>query len=325
MKYISSSNHRDMKRFLLPAFFLLLLMRTSCLVRGQDFESAYIDLLKNELRALPYRDLDVSYSLSYDSLQMGYVFHAPQLFLDSVLRASIDSKVNVLPRTTAASYKGTIRFDNYTNAIFIRSALVGAALVFNTMHVMTEPRGGMARFMKRWAVFLDSLKRIDKFEDKNVGLDSYVYMVVEVDGSLVCGDTSEAGQLLQQFIRSEKPWTPGIMSGRPLVQSVALQIPYHGMDYDKLRYKRHGGVRPRVRINNEERIVCFSYALPREKDVRAILSMAYENDGYVAPVFHKGPVNELQQLATFLRGEQINISYYNPHMANRVYFYIIDN
>src|SRR5690606_2248421 len=144
------------------------------------------------------------------------------------------------------------------------------------------------------------------------GLDSYVHMVVEVDGALVCGDASEAGHVLQQYIRREQPWPPGIRSRRPLVQSVALQLPYPGMDYDTVRYTRRGGVRPRVRINNEERIVCFSYALPREKDVRAILSMACVNDGYVAPVFHKGPVNELQQLATFLRGEQINISYYNP-------------
>ncbi|WP_133166258.1 hypothetical protein [Sphingobacterium haloxyli] len=314
-----------MKSFLLPAFLLLLLMRTSYLVRGQDFESAYIDLLKNELQALPYKDLNVPYSLSYDSSQMGYVFQAPQLFLDSALRTRIDRNVNALPRTTGASYKGTIRFDDYTNAIFIRSEVVGAALLINGMHVMAEPRGGMTRFMKRWGGFLDSLKRIDKFEDKNIGLDSFVYMIVEVNGSLVCGDTSEAGQLLQQFIRGEKPWGPGIMSGRPLVQHVALQIPSYGMNYDKLRYKQHGGLRTRILINGEEKIVCFSYELPREQDVRTILSVAYENRRYVAPVFHKGPVNELEQLVTFLRGEQIDISYYNPYMANRVYFYIIDD
>jgi len=313
-----------MKRYLLPAF-LILFMNMSWRCKGQDFESNYVNLLKKELRTLPYRDLTVSYSLLYDSLQLEYVFQAPQLFVDSIMRIRIDSKVNALPRTTAASYKGTIRFDDYTSAIFIRSEVIGAALLINAMHVMAEPRGGMRGFMKRWGGFLDSLKRIDKFDDKHTGLDSFVYLVVEVDGSLVCRDTSETGQLLRQFIRDEKPWAPGIMSGRPLVQYVALQIPSHGMDYDKLMYKQHAGLRTRININDEEKIVCFGYKLPIEKDVRTILSVAYENRSYVAPVFHKGSVNELEQLVTFLGGKQINVSYYNPYMANRVYFYIIDN
>lgn len=314
-----------MKRYVLPVFLTLLFLEVSWTCKGQAFESTYLNLLKKELRALSYRDLTVPYTLQYDSLQMGYIFQSAQLSIDSTLHARVEDQLNALPRTTTTSYKGTIRFDNYTDAIFIRSEVVGGgALLINYMHVMAEPPDGIQRFIKRWGSFLDSLKAMGKFDEKRVDPDCFVYVVVEVDGSLVCRDTSEAGQLLREFIRGEKPWRPGIMNGRPLLQSIALQVPSRGTDYDKLKYRQYGGLHARININGEEKIVYFDYKLLREKEVRTMLSAVYENGNYVAPVFHKGPLDELQQMVAFLKEERVNICYYNPYMVNRVYFYTLD-
>jgi len=101
-------------------------METSWICKAQNFKSLYVDLLKKELRVLPYKDFTLSYTLSYDSLQKRYIFQAPQLYMDSVANVRLLRKMNELPRATTTSYGGTINFDNYTDHIFISSEAEGA-------------------------------------------------------------------------------------------------------------------------------------------------------------------------------------------------------
>ena len=307
---------------MLSVFLIILLMETSWICKAQNFKSLYVDLLKKELRVLPYKDFTLSYTLSYDSLQKRYIFQAPQLYMDSVANVRLLRKMNELPRATTTSYGGTINFDNYTDHIFISSEAEGADKIFVTMEVLTEPRGGIKRFIQRWGDYLDSLKTIGEFDETGVPSESYVSLHVNVDGSLVSRDTSKIGILLRQFIQKEPPWTPGIMSGQPVLQLVEMQVPSSKWNYGALNYRRYSGLEKRIYIRGRETIVCYSAVIPKLNGVRTLLSAVYDQGSYVAPVFHKGPLDELQELREFLDKGQVKATY-RPY-AHRIYFYTLE-
>lgn len=164
---------------------------------------------------------------------------------------------------------------------------------------------------------------IGEFDERGVPSESYVSLHVNVDGSMISRDTSKIAILLQKFIQKEPPWTPGIMSGQPVLQLVEMQVPSSEWGYGALNYRRCSGLQERMHIRGKENIVCYSAVIPKQSGVRALLSAVYDQGSYVAPVFHKGPLDELQQLLEFLNKGQVKATY-RPY-AHRIYFYTLEN
>src|SRR5690606_35649933 len=76
-----------------------------------------------------------------------------------------------------------------------------------------------------------------------------------------------------------------------------------------LNYRRYSGLEKRIYIRGRENIVCYSAVIPKLNGVRTLLSAVYDQGSYVAPVFHQGPLDELQELWEFLDKGQVKATY----------------
>lgn len=114
-------------------------------------------------------------------------------------------------------------------------------MTFHAVTVILKPRDGMNNFKLRWLDYLYALKEAGQLDKATYS--GYVFnLIVERDGSLHLADkTVPTDTVISRFIKQERGWSPGIMSGRPISSSLKLKVPkelFKAVEQEKLIIQR---------------------------------------------------------------------------------------
>jgi hypothetical protein len=98
-------------------------------------------------------------------------------------------------------------------------------MTFHAVTVILKPRDGMNNFKLRWLDYLYVLKEAGQLDKATYS--GYVFnLIVERDGSLHLADkTVPTDTVISRFIKQERRWSIGIMSGRPISSFLKLKVP----------------------------------------------------------------------------------------------------
>ncbi|MDR2283820.1 MAG: hypothetical protein LBE37_11450 [Sphingobacterium sp.] len=179
--------------------------------------------------------------------------------------------------------------------------------IFYSVDATLEPSGGMDLFFDRLAVFLDS----------SAGLSStYLHFYVAKNGKLYLGDTSPTSMILNDFIREEKHWSPGIQSGPTKLTCVYVKLPIQ--EGKKTVYNRHIAYEVMYKSNDFD--LYYSYTYPDFPYVDEIISVINDNGRYSTPIVHRG--SNAKDVVTFLMGSKSRAQE-SGNQAERIYFYLL--
>ncbi|TJY66631.1 hypothetical protein FAZ19_06835 [Sphingobacterium alkalisoli] len=258
--------------------------------------------------------------LKFDKSAAKYIFSFTDLPIDSRRQHRIDSLLSTACRhcvSDSLHLVGYIRFDNYTDTIFVQLTSDTINEIYTSVEIGLAPRGGMDQFMDRWVEYLDSMTVVGSFSYEQVQPGTYVHFDVGRDGGLIKKDTSAFGKLLSGFIKDERRWSPGILSGRPVAQTIYLEVPTDRKK--KTLYHRHTRYPYSGRAGVD---LYYSFVLPDFPYVDDIVSVVAVDGKYSTPVVHKGShsdriVDILMDKISYRTGAKIYF--------NREYFYMLNH
>lgn len=179
--------------------------------------------------------------------------------------------------------------------------------IFYSVDATLEPSGGMDLFFDRLAVFLDSTTELSS---------TYLHFYVAKNGELYLKDTSPVSMILNEFIRKEKHWSPGIQSGPTKLTCVYVKLPIQ--EGTQTVYNRHVAYEESYKSTNFG--LYYSYVYPDFPYVDEIVSVINDNGRYIKPIVHKG--NNAKDLLTFLIGSNTRAQK-SGNQTGRIYFYLL--
>lgn len=179
--------------------------------------------------------------------------------------------------------------------------------IFYSVDATLEPSGGMDLFFDRLAVFLDSSTELSS---------TYLHFYVAKNGELYLKDTSPTSMTLNDFIREEKHWSPGIQSGPTRLTCVYVKLPIQ--EGKQTVYNRHIAYEGTYRSTNFG--LYYSYTYPDFPYVDEIVSVVNDNGRYSTPMVHKG--SNAKDVVTFLMGSNTRAQK-NGNQTGRIYFYLL--
>ena len=95
---------------------------------------------------------------------------------------------------------------------------------YTVMDIFLEPRDGMKGLKIRWLNYLKEAKRQGRL-DKTRYAEHVFEVLVTKDGSLLERNNAVKDQVLFDFLRKQKKWSPGIQSGCPICYLLKLKVP----------------------------------------------------------------------------------------------------
>lgn len=309
--------------FLCCAFFAVL----PGLLFGQNLDSIK-SVIKAGLTAheLPYRDLRLSYSIRYDSVQSYHDLHMDKTLGSDVL-SELENRLNIYLKSCSSEddYNGTIRFDNYTDDIFVNIKKEGDYYIFYAVVSPPQPLEGMDKFLEKWLFYLNDLKKSDHSRFSGLGQNHVFRFFVDRDGRLLIDERSDVDSILAHFIKKERRWSVGIMSGRPEIvrYDLALPIDMHGINNITT-----DGYRDLLSSNKvfypfgNSKDVFYSHVLEEiNRPSYNVVSMVMDDGKCVSPIIHRGNRAQCQALIQRLQELDVNKWFMALSDFRRVYFY----
>ncbi|MBE8719738.1 hypothetical protein [Sphingobacterium pedocola] len=269
-----------------PLIYLLFVLVPFWSVAQDTCQTCISDILKKELKGYAKRGTGSPCVLKFDRSATKYNFSIADLPIDSRLQQRIDSSLSTACYHCVSDslyLVGYIKFDDYSDAIFVQLTSDTISDIYTSVEIGLEPSSGMDKFMDRWVAYVDSMAVLGSFSYELVQPSTYVHFDVERDGSLIKNDTSAFGKLLSGFIKYERRWSPGILSGRPVAQTIYLAMPTE--KGKKPLYHRHSRHFYKGRVGGD---LYYSYVLPDFPYVDNVVSVVPVDGKYSTPVVHKG-------------------------------------
>jgi hypothetical protein len=266
--------------------YLLFVLVPFWSVAQDSCQTCISDILKREMKGFATQGTGRPCVLKFDKSVAKYVFSVTDLPIDNRLQHSIHSSLSTACHhcfSDSLHLAGFIKFDDYSDAIFVQLTSETINEIYYSVEIDIEPRGGMDKLMDRWVEYLDSMAALGSFSYDQVHPDAYVHFDVERDGSLIKKDTSVFGKLLSGFIQNERRWSPGILSGRPVAQTIYLAMPTE--KGKKALYHRHTRHPYRSQTGVD---LYYSFVLPDFPYVDNVISVVAVDGKYSTPVVHKG-------------------------------------
>lgn len=96
--------------------------------------------------------------------------------------------------------------------------------IFRAVDIFLEPRDGMENFKIRWLSYLKDTMNEGQLS-RTLYADHVFEVLVAKDGSLLDRESGSGDRLLFNFLRKQKKWKPGILSGRPIYYLLKLKVP----------------------------------------------------------------------------------------------------
>ncbi|MGJ1431801.1 hypothetical protein ACR79M_10920 [Sphingobacterium spiritivorum] len=279
---------------------------------------------------LPYRDANMNFSLSFDSLQNRHNLDFKNSGLDKEVAKALESDWNrILNKfNDKQSYSIELYFDNYTNDVFVNLVNTNSENdIFYALDVVLQPRSGMNKFISQWVHYLDSLNGVGRLDAEEYKRGKIFSFYVESNGMLTVDSLFNSDPLLMDFLKNQKRWSPGIMSGRPVGIMVDLKLP--GSFYK--------GKTRQVNVENQDLVHIHSLLSAKDQnyvlyafDLKSIspgrfniVSLVHHKGRYYSPVVHIGNLQEAKVLIDELMSQKYSSSYnfYPGDDTRRMYFY----
>ncbi|QQS97177.1 hypothetical protein [Sphingobacterium spiritivorum] len=279
---------------------------------------------------LPYRDATMSFSLSFDSVQNEHSLHFNKSGLDKEVVKALERNWKRILNTLndRQSYSGELYFDNYTNDVFVNLVNIDSKNeVFYALDAVLQPRDGMNRFISQWAHYLDSLNVAGRLETEEYKRGKTFSFYVERNGILTPDSIHSTDPLLKDFLKDQKRWSSGIMSGRPVAVMVDLRLPgsfYKGKDRQVKVENQDLVYIHSLLSGNDHTYVFYTFDLKSISPERFnIVSVIHDKGRYYSPVVHAGNIKEAAVLTDKLMSQKYSYPYYfyPAGAACRIYFY----
>lgn len=223
-------------------------------------------------------------------------------------------------------YTGTIYFDRYTDSAFVDIRLADG-YTFHALPAMPVPAGGMEAFSKRFHYFLNEqlaegvldTNALADFKETRFGL--------ERDGSLLTLDSGAVGDVIKAFLRTERKWTPGISSGRPVITQVTLNLIPDFVLADHVWPSDHEWASFAWLTYFEIAKPLTYYTLDKAqiRPGHTAISVVWDpmSKLFRAPFVHSGTPDDAMQIIQDLTSatERRRPTIHYPHQPRRVYFY----
>ena len=215
----------------------LLIFASSCFSQSKDSVSD-LNLLINlkstiekHFSGTNIHGANESFLIEYNSSSKRHAFVSKANEILPVGKSkALDAKINkFLKNQNDRKLVGTIYFDKYLDSTLVDIEYFKDEEVyrFNAMTSVLQPPGGLSAFSKRLHDFLK-----EQIATKQLLLDSVlaqevVNVNVDRGGSLSQVNNFRISKLIDVFLKSERRWNPGILSG----PSIDMQVEFKLLDY----------------------------------------------------------------------------------------------
>lgn len=301
---------------------------------GGGFVHALVDRIEQRLSEmkLPYRGYGFQYEILYIPQVSSHIFRPKDVSFDTAARDSINDLLSVYLRGAPNDlvFGGQLRFDEYTDHVFLTMSVLDKALENNTgfgrsVFVQPEPPKGMRAFYNRWVAYLSEKKSLGLLRlDSLMSTENLVIFKIGQDGTLSNLDTTSLyHQLVGEFLEREERWSPAVYRGRPLSTKITFRMPTE-RNWENYRTNIDWNLRMDFYSDKHEKDNVFMTRFYTNHDQKInMVSMVKYKGKYVAPVIHKGDIQQSKALIEFLQADQ---GLPNDHHAKlqgfyREYFY----
>ena len=268
------------------------------------------------------RDLNRNFEVRFDTLAQRFRLRfdentpIPKHLLDT-LHGRINSILDPMPR---ARLTGQVYFDRYTDHALAIVKEYSTDQVFQSIEIFIEPEGGMEKFSRRLHDYLKA-----EVDQGHIRMDSIIKrttvgFIVERDGSLINIADIPLKASVDAFIAQERKWSPGIMSGRPVVYELELRLDTSYLQ-GEVEWPKHAEWERRQILSWKRKGRHYMFSSLVRPDA-PVVSFVYDAilGQYRFPIAHAGSSEDYRQLIMDIQENPIKrSSLYGAFY--RVYFY----
>lgn len=222
------------------------------------------------------------------------------------------------------------QFDEYSEGLYFTSweNVFTRQNIFGGYYLVdAESPGGMGRFLKSWAAYVQQLVPVDTTTRyTRIGEIQWPSFDVDLDGQLIPNASDVLDSILSTFLKNERNWKPRINYGRPVRVRVALAFP----ERISHLYQTHWGydmfgdpVIEEYAHNLHHQYIFVADNIHPLREGINVISMRNDRGKIAAVRYHKGDLEACKELEKHIRNSNTIKDYFPDVRASlrRIYFY----